>query len=104
MRALIIDDEPLAQAALVNVLRARVDIEDFDTASDAVEALEKLGKTSYDVLLLDINMPEMSGFELLDRLQQNEHSVSSIIFVTAHEEYATACKLDAAFCKYMPVN
>jgi len=88
MRALIIDDEPLAQAALVNVLRARVDIEDFDTASDAVEALEKLGKTSYDVLLLDINMPEMSGFELLDRLQQNEHSVSSIIFVTAHEEYA----------------
>jgi two-component system, LytTR family, response regulator len=88
MRALIIDDEPLAQAALVNILRARVDIEGFDTASDAVEALEKLGKIPYDVLLLDINMPEMSGFELLDRLQQNEHSVSSIIFVTAHEEYA----------------
>jgi two-component system, LytTR family, response regulator len=88
MRALIIDDEPLARAALVNILRARVDIEGFDTASDAVEALEKLGTTSYDVLLLDINMPEMSGIELLDRLQQNEHSVSSIIFVTAHEEYA----------------
>ncbi|MGD1021655.1 MAG: LytTR family DNA-binding domain-containing protein [Candidatus Sulfotelmatobacter sp.] len=90
MRALIIDDEPLAQAALANILRARADIEGFDTASDAVEALDKLGKTSYDVLLLDINMnmPEMSGIELLDRLQQNEHSVSSIIFVTAHEEYA----------------
>ena len=90
MRALIIDGEPLAQAALASILRAREDIEGFDTASDTVEALDKLGKTAYDVLLLDINMnmPEMSGIELLDRLQQNEHSVSSIIFVTAREEYA----------------
>jgi two-component system LytT family response regulator len=90
MRVLIIDDEPLGRAALANVLSVREDIEGFDTASDAVEALDKLGKTSYDVLLLDISMPEVSGIELLDQLEENGHFVPSVIFVTAHEEHAIA--------------
>ena len=42
MRVLIIDDEPLAQTALATVLRARKDVETFDTANDAIEALEKI--------------------------------------------------------------
>lgn len=90
MRVLIIDDEPLAQAALANVLRSRSDIEQFDTAADAIEAWEKLGKNPYDVLLLDINMPEMSGIELLDKLNETTHSVPSVVFVTAHDEHAIA--------------
>ena len=40
MRVLIVDDEPLAQTALANVLAARVDVEHFDSANDAVEAIE----------------------------------------------------------------
>jgi two-component system LytT family response regulator len=90
MRVLIIDDEPLAQVALASALSARKDIEGYDTASDAVEALDKLGKSSYDVLLLDISMPEVSGIELLDQLQENKRSIPSVIFVTAHEEHALA--------------
>jgi two-component system, LytTR family, response regulator len=89
MRVLIIDHEPLAQAALANILRTREDIERFDTASDAVEALDRLGKTSYDVLLLDIDSPEVSDIELLDQLC-TEHSVSSVILVTANEQHAIA--------------
>lgn len=88
MRLLVIDDEPLAQKALVNLLSARSDVEHFDSAMDAVEALEKLSKNSYDVLLLDINMPEISGIELLDRLTQSGHSIPSVVFVTAHSKYA----------------
>jgi YesN/AraC family two-component response regulator len=61
MRILIIDDEPLAQTALANILAKRRDVERFDSADDAVEALDKLSKETYDVLLLDINMPEISG-------------------------------------------
>src|SRR5579864_3629851 len=88
MRVLIVDDEPLAQAELARVLSARRDIEAFDTASDAIEARDKIGSTSYDVLLLDISMPEISGMDLLDQLQDNKRSLPSVIFVTAHEEHA----------------
>ncbi len=42
MRVLIVDDEPLAQMALANILSARSDVEHFDSANDASEALEKL--------------------------------------------------------------
>jgi two-component system, LytTR family, response regulator len=88
MRVLIVDDEPLAQADLARVLSTRNDIEGFDTASDAIEARDKLGRTSYDVMLLDISMPEISGMELLDQLQKNKRALPSVIFVTAHEEHA----------------
>ena len=88
MRVLIIDDEPLARTALANILAVRRDIEHFECANDAIEALEKLGEGSYDVLLLDINMPELSGIELLDHLKQRGQPLPSIIFVTAHDEHA----------------
>jgi two-component system LytT family response regulator len=90
MRVLIIDDEPLAQTALANVLNARHDVESFDLASDAIEALERLEQNSYDVLLLDINMPEVSGVEFLGRLKGHDRPVPSVVFVTAHAEHALA--------------
>ena len=90
MRALIVDDEPLARKTLQNFLAARRDIEHFDSASDAVEALEKVSGNSYDLLLLDINMPGMSGTELADHLRQSQGSLPAIVFVTAHNEHAVA--------------
>jgi two-component system, LytTR family, response regulator len=88
MRVLIVDDEPLAQTALANVLSARSDVEHFDSANDAIEALEKLATDAYDVLLLDINMLELSGTELLDQLRERNLPLPSIVFVTAHAEHA----------------
>ena len=90
MRVLIIDDEPLARTALANILARRNDVEVFHSAGDAIEALEKMGQQSYDVLLLDINMPEVSGIELLSRMKECNRPVPSIVFVTAHEEHAIA--------------
>jgi len=90
MRVLIIDDEPLAQAALACVLASRGDVECFDSANDAFEALDKMGKKPYDVLLLDVNMPEVSGTELLDRLKKADLPEPAVVFVTAHEEHAIA--------------
>jgi YesN/AraC family two-component response regulator len=58
---LIVDDERLAQTALGNILSARSGVEHFDSANDASEALKKLATDSYDVLLLDINMLDLSG-------------------------------------------
>ncbi len=90
MRALIVDDEPLARNALEHELRKRSDIEELGVAVDAVDAFDKLHKKDYDVLLLDIHMPEMSGIELVDRLRKLGRPIPAIIFVTAHHEHALA--------------
>ena len=67
MQVLIVDDEPLARNALQAELSERTDVQEIAVAHDAVDALEKLNKREFDVLLLDIRMPEMSGIELVDR-------------------------------------
>src|ERR1700675_4730136 len=90
MRVLIVDDERLAQTALANVLSARSDVEHFDSANDAIEALEKLATDSYDVLLLDINNAGLSGTELVDQLRERNLPLPSIVFVTGHVETAVA--------------
>src|SRR5258708_21188416 len=90
VRVLIVDDEPLSRTSLENALRARNDIQALDCANDAVDALELLQKKPYDVLLLDIHMPELSGIELADRLNKWRRPIPSIVFVTAHHQYAVA--------------
>jgi two-component system LytT family response regulator len=88
MRVLIVDDEPLSRSALANALDARNDIETLDSADDAIEALELLEKKPYDVVLLDIHMPELSGIELVERLNKRQGPIPSIVFVTAHDQHA----------------
>lgn len=90
MRVLIVDDEPLARTALAQILRARADVESFDSANDAIEAQERLAKADYDVMLLDVSMPELSGLELLARLEHYDKPLPSVVFVTAHAEHALA--------------
>ena len=89
MRVLIVDDQPLAQRALANILSARSDVEHFASANDATEALEKLAADSYDVLLLDID-PDLSGSQLVAQLRERDLPLPSIVFATAHVEHAVA--------------
>lgn len=90
MRVLIVDDEPLARSALEQALRGRNDIDSFHSAKDAVQALELMQKETYDVLLLDIGMPELSGIDLAERLNKRSHPTPAIVFVTAHNQHAIA--------------
>jgi DNA-binding LytR/AlgR family response regulator len=90
MHVLIVDDEPHAQIALTNVLARRREVEGFDTANDAVEALDKLTHRSFDVLLLDISMPEVSCIELLDQLTALGRLLPSVVFVTPYQQHALA--------------
>jgi two-component system, LytTR family, response regulator len=90
MRVLIVDDEPLARSSLAQILAARPDVERFDSAPDAFEAQQRLSKHVYDVMLLDINMPELSGLELLSRLQRDDRPAPSVVLVTAYAEHAVA--------------
>jgi len=90
MRVLIVDDEPLARSALEKELCGRNDIEKLDSAIDAIQALDIMQKEKYDVILLDIRMPELSGIELAARLNKQNKPSPSIIFVTAHDQHAIA--------------
>lgn len=89
MRVLIIDDGPMAQMALANILSARSDVEHFYSANNVTEALEKLATHSYDVLLFDINM-DQSATQLADQLRERSLPLPAIVFVTARVEHAVA--------------
>ena len=85
MKALIVDDEQLARVELRRLLRLHPDVQITGEARDAQEAMTLINELSPDLLFLDIQMPGMSGFELLERL---EDSVPQVIFTTAYDQYA----------------
>ena len=83
--ALIVDDEPLARSKLVSFLAAAPDIELLGEFGSGPEALQFMQQTMPDILWLDVQMPEMTGFELLEHL---EGKPPVVIFVTAYDQYA----------------
>jgi two-component system LytT family response regulator len=84
MKAVLIDDERLARLELRRLLQAHPEVEIVGEARDGEEALELIPKLEPDLLFLDIQMPGVSGFELLERLED----VPQVIFTTAYDDYA----------------
>ena len=72
MRVLVVDDEPLTRAALTALLSQRSDVEHFSAVEDAHQALAALRDRSFDVLLLDIHMPGLSGLDLIESLSEQQ--------------------------------
>lgn len=88
MRVLVVDDEPLTRTALAKLLSHRSDIEDFEVVEDAHRALAQLRERPFDVLLLDIHMPDLTGLQLIERLSKQNGQIPSIVFITAYQEHA----------------
>jgi len=84
LRVFLVDDEPLAVKRLARLLKATGRVEVAGSTTDPETALEFLAKGTVDALFLDIQMPGMSGFELLSRLE----SQPLVIFTTAFDQYA----------------
>jgi two-component system LytT family response regulator len=84
MRALIIDDERLARLELRRLLAAHPEVEISGEARGPEEALSLIPQLAPDLLFLDIQMPGMTGFELLERLED----LPQVIFTTAYDAYA----------------
>jgi two-component system, LytTR family, response regulator len=86
IRCLIIDDEPLARDKLRSFLEAEPDFEIIGECRDGKEALLRIEAERPDLIFLDIQMPELSGFEVLENL--NPEALPNVVFVTAFDQYA----------------
>jgi two-component system LytT family response regulator len=104
IRALIVDDEELARKNLEFILKDSCPaVEVIGEASSAKEARKFLGQNNIDLLLLDIEMPNGSGFDLLESL--GDEIDFKIIFITAYHEYALkAFKFSALDYILKPIN
>jgi two-component system LytT family response regulator len=86
LRALIVDDEPLARQRLQRILRGEEDIELLAPASDGPAAVSAILEQRPDLLFLDVQMPGMSGFDVLAAVGAKRMPL--VIFVTAHDRFA----------------
>jgi len=84
IRAFILDDERLAVQRLERLLRDTGRVQIVGTSTDSQDALAELNGLALDVLFLDIQMPGLTGFELLERLERPP----TVIFTTAFDAYA----------------
>ena len=85
LTAIIVDDEPLARERIRTLLEAEGDIELLAECASGAEALEAMRERRPDLLFLDVQMPEMDGFEVLRQLAP---PLPAVIFVTAFDEHA----------------
>lgn len=86
VRALIIDDEPLARDRLRKFLSKSKEVELIGECADGLEAIERIQQESPDLIFLDVQMPELDGFGVLARL--SSEAMPAVIFVTAYDQFA----------------
>jgi len=84
IRAMLVDDESLARDILREYLAAHADIEVVAECANGFEAVKAVTDHSPDLLFLDIQMPKLDGFEVLELLDRDV----AVVFVTAYDEYA----------------
>jgi len=84
LRVFVLDDEPLAVKRLVRLLNEIDGVTIAGSATNPQNAIGEIDRANVDVLLLDIEMPGLTGFELLDRLEASP----AVIFTTAYDQYA----------------
>ena len=86
LTVMLADDEPLARGYLEDLLKAMPDIEVLGSFKNGSEVLKACRDNPPDVLILDIEMPVLTGFDVVKRLQADD--MPSIIFATAYDNYA----------------
>jgi two-component system LytT family response regulator len=85
-RILIVDDEPLARDRIREMLRGDDEVQFIKEARNGREAIEAIIEHAPDLVFLDIQMPDMDGFEVLQRIEADH--IPFVIFVTAYDQYA----------------
>ena len=86
LTTLIVDDEPLAREGLRALLSTDPEVSSILEARDGREAVAAIRESNPDLVFLDVQMPEMDGFEVVQKIGA-EH-MPAVVFVTAHDQYA----------------
>ena len=86
IRVLLVDDEPLAREMLREMLQSDPQVEIVGESCNGREALEAIRTESPDLIFLDVQMPEVGGFDVLASLEKDK--LPHVIFVTAYDQYA----------------
>jgi|SRR5579872_2254623 len=104
MRSIIVDDEEPARSRLTRLLAAHPDIEIVGEACDGIEAVEKIEELRPDLLFLDIELPGLTGFEVLQAVKRTVRP-PLVIFVTGYDQHALAAfEADALAYLLKPVS
>jgi two-component system, LytTR family, response regulator len=85
-RTLIIDDEALARDRLRQLLASNPEVELIAECADGKQAVRRIGELSPDLIFLDVQMPELDGFGVLEAI--SDKAMPVIVFVTAHDKFA----------------
>ena len=99
MRTIIVDDERLARKRLARQLAGERDVEVIGECRSVRQASEVLGQTRADLLLLDVEMPRVSGLQLV-KAMEGTGEPPAIVFLTAHEQYAIQA-FEVRACDYL---
>ena len=86
IRTLVVDDEPAARKGVVRLLQQDPEIEVVGEASDGQSAVEAIRTLQPDLLFLDVQMPELDGFQVLETVGPG--AVKTVVFVTAYDQFA----------------
>lgn len=84
LRAVIVDDEELARGLLREMLKAHPEVEIAAECANGFEAVKAISETAPDLVFLDVQMPKLDGFEVLELIDPGP----AIVFVTAYDQYA----------------
>lgn len=88
LKAIIVDDEELSRTYLREMLRSHPTIQIAAECANGFEAVKAVAETHPDILFLDIQMPKLDGFEVLELIQGGGAAGPAIVFVTAYDQYA----------------
>src|SRR4051812_47751280 len=83
-KVIIIDDEPLARSLLKEYLQSHPELNIVEECKDGFEGLKAIQQHQPDLIFLDIQMPKINGFEMLELVEKSP----AIVFTTAFDEYA----------------
>ena len=86
LRVLVVDDEPLARERVRTLLASETDVEVVGECADGAEAVAAIERLAPDLVLLDVQMPGVDGFDVLDAIPGDR--LPAVIFVTAYDRYA----------------
>jgi two-component system LytT family response regulator len=86
IRTVIVDDEELARDRIQSLLELQPDVEIVGVCTDGPSAVEMIDRVQPDLVFLDVQMPGMDGFEVVDNLERAK--MPAVVFVTAHDAHA----------------